>query len=761
MKNRIISLLLAVCLTISFIPVSYADEKDLSPSYYTMNSMIIGVPGGFCDLDYMIPADHSGVYVNAEDFSKITGLSGYKYDQTYTQCAYVNAESNHAVLFQLGAKNVVAYVMGSCLSYEAPLKALMVDGVTWVPFDFAAKMLGMKYYVKGREIIIYQPEMTPMVVASHVRNNADELSFDWVNEQNYTPEMAATLPAQARTLNFMNGLMSQDFGAWGTLITSPVMGDALYEKQFAEQIALAFVSPSRMEFEFTSERLKEESKYLSSGVSLPVGTQSGIGDVIDHLENGDIVKALDLFESLYPQIADDPTFFEISDNLRQNAKDISGKNGPVALIAKNSESVIDEIEKASNFIGVLEYAVYLIEAVNYVVQFNIRDENAVKALRIYADYSKGDEAPIFKLYSKQSTNPTADALVACFMENTDELAGGLLPFDDIFGSLGSAVFLGWDIASSYYPPLVKMLENAENTELTTYAMSYQDKSERLINQKRVDCYGENSVKKEGLDDLRYATYAFLDFCLVARSFACDVLDGTDRTDEAKEAFRYGMDKLNYNTIKYMTLLLNEDVGFTPEDNGKYNSNWKKTRDSELISVITQYATPIEASSQNTVPKNEEVSLTPGMDNFYITEEEAIELVEDSVSSMMWGMGDMFIGKLMTFSVIGNDFSAKKQLPTYVISMNIIAGENGEMQQQEMFFFVPIDGTEVWIGAPDTSGQFGEYMVFTAIDFANFSMLSLTTKFSEIILSIAFEEMRAEGQDVPELPFMKDYTEYIE
>ncbi|MBE6623480.1 MAG: hypothetical protein E7621_04780 [Ruminococcaceae bacterium] len=144
----------------------------------------------------------------------------------------------------------------------------------------------------------------------------------------------------------------------------------------------------------------------------------------------------------------------------------------------------------------------------------------------------------------------------------------------------------------------------------------------------------------------------------------------------------------------------------------------------------------------------------------ITEEQAEAYVNRAVNKMAFNLTDKIMLKFFSFDVIGTDYSAKKQMPAYVVALNFNFKE-GPVEIPQIRFFVPVDGSEVWIGAEDVLDEYGKFVVYTGVDFLNYSIFEIVEKVTKTVFCVIFDALREMGQSVPELPFSIDYMNEIE
>jgi hypothetical protein len=144
----------------------------------------------------------------------------------------------------------------------------------------------------------------------------------------------------------------------------------------------------------------------------------------------------------------------------------------------------------------------------------------------------------------------------------------------------------------------------------------------------------------------------------------------------------------------------------------------------------------------------------------ITEEQAEMYANRAMNKMAFNLTDKIMLKFFSYDVVDTDYSAKKQMSTYVVALNFNFKE-GPVEIPQLRFFVPVDGSEVWIGASEVVDEYGKYVVYTGVDFLNWSIFEIIEKLTKTAFCIVFDSLREMGESVPELPFSIDYMNEIE
>lgn len=727
MKQRVIAMLLTICILLSVPTSVLAEETEtLPPSYYRLTTEISDIAGDFTmELDFMIPGDKEGVYVNAEQFSQATGSLGYAFDQTYQQCAFVNKTTNHVVMFQFGSTDTAVYYMGSCLEYEAPMPALFIDGVTWIPFDFAIKLFHCSYRFGGKTLSISTSEMTPLTAVSYIYSAREDFSFDWVDEVGYSELDVIVMSGSARVVNFVNGLLSFESSSWATLLTCLVGSTYPYDKEFAEDIALLFISPSQSEMKGAA---LETAGSVSGGLGKMVDTTGTITEMVGaSLKKGDVVGAYGNLTGSFPQFLKDGKLAKQIASIKKNDGLLSKGNG---LLSDFANKLKVHPDADLNYIEVFSYLVGICE---YYVKFENKSDYAVAALNEYAQYSRRDEASVFSSYVQSLDTPWVGAMEQYLKDNMDSIVTASIPFDKLLGGPATLTLIGWDIVSNVFPFFKDGLDSTKNFELSEYAIVYQDESAELIGEMRAECLTKKGIKEENLDNLVNSAYAYLKFSMIARNAGSASMQTGKLDEDIKTVKLQEMEQKNEKIGRYLNILEVEDTndltlyGFLPSENKSYLSKWD---DSDLIRFLTTVAESIEGSSQSTQPKAE-INLFPNDEETVITEEEAIQMVKDSVGKSFAGLFDSLFADVYTFRVTDSYYVEEEEILTYVVQMQV------EDQDDGYRFFVPVNGEHVWMGMINSDGS---YIYYTQIDLKDWTFSSIMSSLGDLYEEVQEEEM---------------------
>ncbi|MBE6704906.1 MAG: hypothetical protein E7583_06545 [Ruminococcaceae bacterium] len=720
--KRILSFILTLCLiSVCFTYTGYADNEYPKRKYYNIN--VIHTPyHGVCldhTADFMVLTDSQDakpkVYIKAEDFSSITSDSGYhyEYNQTYTECAFVSKITGHVIRFSLNSSLVSVFYACDNISYTAPYDTIYEDGVTWIPFEFATKLLYMEAFPVDDYINITSVKYSPFAAISLIHSNLRDYAFDPVNELCKSEFSNAMGSAGASMVTVCNRLLTFEPSAWGSTFSGIFGKTTEYDYTFADKVAQNFILPSEQEVEASDTFLLEKFK--------------NSGDTYDMLMTNSIVNGK-------PGKTINDVLAWVNNITEENprlAKTKGIQNVLNLLNNKSSKKVVsDVVIKLGNFYdrggdkltkGIGIALVEVVKMIDFYKLYKDKNDRAVAALKQYSQNSKYEEKTVFsKYYETEKTaflNHVEERIVANL---TEVLNDGALT---AMGSIGlSARVLGfaWSFMSKI-DYLEKGINGAELQKTSEYAIKYQDESLGFYFDYCNKLSAENGNSEQTLDEVRNALYAYLKFSYVARnsSAGSHLISAELLPFETKNHKRENGEKaaeiLNQYNMPIAELLtyIEQDI-FTPNDANEFANTWD---DTVFVDILNLYGTPIKKPSQTAEPIFEfpEFPGENGLD--YIAEEEAIEIAKRTVSKMTGGLLETDIISSMIYEVSGeNDIITYHCTEGYIVDdvpeAYIVEVKSDKVTQ--MLLFVSVIGNEVWLGTASDSSP-GGYYVYKELD----------------------------------------------
>lgn len=703
MKKRIISFILTICILSGCIVVpASADEEYPVKNYYNIQLKHVSYDGytDFISADFMIRQNKKDgaeqVYIKAEDFADVTGLSGYSYEynQCYTECAYVSNHSGHVVRFMLNSSNASVLYVGQPVLYNAPYQILYEDGVTWIPFEFAIKLFHMQAVPQGKTIVINSVEYNPISAANVAHSQVRNLGFDWMGEVGESAFSNFIGKNSAGLATCCNRLLSFELGEWGAVLLSLGGSTYAYNSEFAEKISKTFISPSQQEIKQT------ESTFLEIVADSPDAYDS---IMTAEMKSGDVSQFVNFMLEKFPKLGKNKAVDKLKDVLGE--KDM--KKFANDVFAKMGKAYDDYGEKSA---GYIDKFLKFVQVMEYYMIFMNKSERAVSALEQYAKNSDYDESQVFKEYASSTGVDLLDAVGRVLLDEVDNGLDGATKWFGVIGLEMEALGFVWDLISGV-GPLKTGISATENRTISEYAVKYQDECLGLYYDKRNACTANGGADEKKLDEMINSLYAYLKFSYIARNAAAGSFEDTADMLFGNENMKNNakiLNEKNEKVAKFLTLM-EQDI-FTPTKAGKY-----KWDDTAYVQTLRENGTPIECPTQDTVPVFE-LPEFPGVEGIdYITEEEAKEIAAKVTDRFTGGLLNGFLGEIMTeamgvdelytYEVIGHYMGEDES--AYVVAMMV----NG---RADALYFVSIIGNEVWFGSPAPSEPSG-YYVYTDLD----------------------------------------------
>lgn len=722
--KKIISALLLAAVLLSFLVVPVSAEEE--PKYYQVKVFPDTETAYFENIDFMVMGEQC--YVNAEQFAFYLG---YAYNQSRDNCCFYRDHMNMAYMFDFASTKVDVYLDGSLVNYSAPCASKYISGVTWVPFSYAAALLGASCFLSGEGPVIIPAPMSVLEVICTVKDSFGDYGFDWVEEVGYNNFRVLLNSGVCTVVGFIDGLFDGTF--WTEIGFD--LNAGIYNDNVVRQIADLFVTPSAEELEAyakltaAEESLTADVSKLSTAKDV-VSAYKAAGDatkaasilsyVATDALDGKLGQLADRCEELMGLATKDasliPEFSRVSKKMDTifDIQTATGKAGD-GLKAINSKMDIIEVDGVS-FVDV---AAFTVNVYGYMDKMSSRDGNSIKALQKYAKNSDlGLASPLKSYASGLTVDPQWYEAIAEYLEREGgNLMMDKMPLASLIGGPGAVLVIGWNVAKSFVPYIKDSLTSMDHFKFAEYAIDYQNNCGQMVNEIAAECFLQNDVKEDRLKDLSDTMYAYFKFSMVARSCAEVSLLSVDIEQSLKDKIINVMHMRNQEIAKYLVVLSqaeeNNDslvYGFLKSDSKKFS---RSSNEATTCDYIASVGKKIESSSQST-PPDDTIDLSGA-----ISEEEAIAVLLDTLGGAYAFIFESdAISELLDFKVIGtyrvlmSDF---EYYDTYIIE----AFE--EAASDTAYFFVSIDGEHVWMGA--LAGD-GRYEVVHQVDLRNFGLMDL-------------------------------------
>ncbi len=585
--KKALSVLLCFSILFSLALPAGADQGDAAPSYFSISFDMMD-DKTYISADFMIPADHAGVYINAENLAELSG--SYVFACSYQQAAFVDKKTQHAVIFKFGSKEICSYILGACNTFEASIETLFYENVVWIPFDIGAQLLGCEYYVFNDHTAGFvQSKRNTLTALSALAYEEAYLAFDWCDEVGYDAFNHFVMSASAATVNFCQGLLTGS--TWSAVLNSCASGTALYSSENANAIADCFVTTSKSELDSFQETYNKTGAFVKS-----------IG--------------LSLDETLTMQ------------STKWALQKLTGNSSIVEKVFKDLGDTLDKAWQIDSMIG--ELLLLLPQICSYYEKAENSDLFAVNALLRYSEKSSMNEAKHLFAYASDLKQTQFGALQRFCSENAGEILTelGTLSAEALFKTAlagPSATALGWELFSNYFPPLKGTLDSTEAFSRSKAAIKYQNDALSMWKSSCVACFATDGIEINQLENTLLDAYSYLKFSLIARGFAASCIQSSPNLKEhVKNEVLNKMKEMDARVSGYISDIIDADYGtllgqFEGDDRG-------------FMSLLLEYGEPIEIPSMDNAPILD-MSGFPGDENGAVTVDEAIELVADTVAHL--------------------------------------------------------------------------------------------------------------------------------
>ena len=726
MKKKLVAILLMFVIALLPLTVMAEGEEKPAPTYYRMNIYEASDKSGAKSMDFMILDDK--VYIHAE---KLAEYLGYKFMQSWDECSFFKDDANYSYMFLFDSTDVMVYLSGNMIYYDAPYENKFIDDVAWIPFNFTCALFGVSDFAVDDGKILVKPDMSIFDVLVKFVNSTYPYQFSWLDEVGFDDAAVQALSGNSKLALCMDNWLSE--WGWGSIIDL----DTDYNDLWVREIADLFVMPSEEEVKGHA-RINQEV----NDVVVTIGQLEKIDNVIsfvdgavENTEAGAFVaseitgeltpKKWDNLKKLLKKRFDDATFNKKFSKAYKSYTRTKSVGEISDIMSKAADKWSDATDIADSPVSFLDLVSWSVQLTTYHDKFVNRDETAVKALQKYAKTNTKDEMVVaLSNYADKMTTDSSwiDALFEFAYRDGGSVIDDLIPFEVLADGWGSAFKIGYNIAKGTIPFIGNSLASMENFEYANYAIHYQnDCAWRYYVAKELCFFDRGIIDESWLKELCDRAYTVLKFSLIARQCAIDSVDKN-----------YGYDKKRKSDVLTEMRNKNNEIGMflavlsqaeENNDHGVYgllpsdcNNFWEDTKDEEARTkaFIEALGKEIDNPTQKCVP-----DMRVNMKG-YITEEEAIEIVRNLMNSMggMEYLSYFYEGEIYTYEIAGTYKVIKDDgtdADTYIVAMYYEDSLSG-------MFFVTGDGSEVWMGEYDSDED--EYMVMYQINLLDFDMYDL-------------------------------------
>lgn len=261
--KRIISLLLALLMTISAVTVSFA--ANTGEEYYTVQVEYSDNKGHQEGLDVMVL--NNNVFVDAEMFAKrlgytfadnSEGVAIYKRDASnrflvsFTQFKYNSTQVSHALFNKL------------VNTYEAPFASVKNSEGVWIPLEYSLLLINGGMMITGNALLIDVPSKSIIDYIYDMTKNSEKYRFDWADDFGYTEKDVCVLGKSSHLVNVFNGVLGFDGASWAAMFQQVVHSTASYDKKYGEDLALLICTESNKELQASIEKVELLSDLLNA-----------------------------------------------------------------------------------------------------------------------------------------------------------------------------------------------------------------------------------------------------------------------------------------------------------------------------------------------------------------------------------------------------------------------------------------------------------------------------------------------------------------
>ena len=676
---------------------------------------------------FMVPADKSTVYVKAEDILEFLNANYFQFkrEQTYNQFAITCAALNYAVIYEFDSKNVYAYIAGSKIKYKAPVEAIYRDGVTWIPFEFTMKLFNIDYVCKDNSLKLGHPQYSALMVLAAVYGK-ESYSFSWVDEIGISALNQLTLSASSSLVTSLSNLLFLKGAAWADLLTLNLTHAT--EKEYAERVASLFVSPSTEEVESLSNSIG--FLFWDTLVSILSTSNDSATQLSDYFKAQTFEVALEKLAKANNGL-DNVSTKQLNNFFVKNADDISKLATNVSKVLKSIGNVLNTTSHITTGIKFM---------LNFIAYWNMFAEkqtvsNAV--LSNYADSTDANYASTLKKFTETDELDIPGKFLKFIFANLGELLSAINPISNVMMLSANIGLLAWNLLAGFCPFFKENLASTDNFKLCETAIYYQNDARVLMNEYKNKVLKSSSISQGELEELADYTYAYLKFSLIARNSAQVSIDHMTNVSDAS--------KKNYNDVAESK---NGDIGMylASIEKGKPNSSKDKKANygflpsdvnsvewttESIISFLEKNGTKVGTVTQE-MEVIDEFTRTPG--DGTISEEEAIQMVKDLMGgSMSTLIFEGILKDFYTFQVLDTPYIKSESTYAYIVTMEL------EGERDMYCLFVPVDGSELWIGWRVEDNIF---CCYTEIDMKNVSITELITKMDELY------QKEARGEEIP-------------
>ena len=580
--KRIISFLLVLAMVLTLTTPIFAEDQAEYCSVQVEYSDKIGQRE---TLDLMIQGEH--VFVDAEMLAKRLGYQCSSHDEYVF--IYNQDKSDHlpygGTKFRYGSKQVTHSLLSYIIdTYTAPFASIKNEKGSWIPFEYALRLLNSGMMMVGDALLIDIPAKNIIDFFYDIKKNQKEYKFDWEDDFGYTELVSDLLGINSHLINVFSGILKNDGDSWAAFFQSIFDEENAYDKKYGEQLTTLLCTESEKELKATSEKVKL------------------INDLLN--ENGELGKSL----SFQSHMLD----FEVGNLHRQCEavwKGIKAGNTDVSSYNRSYQALEDALDKqtwfsrtggrilqvqkeAGGLCNALTFGTKIAEIVVYVREFQNHDDFSLSALTNYLQ--TGNEGISLPSKMKDSMIDHTDALSGdidgyfkqVFLDHVDDWVIKAIKNDSslrtVFNSSVSGILLGWNIAANTIPFIKTGLSSADSFELAVYGSllqehacyNYREQTKRVFS-------NTETITAENLYHMVQYAYIYLKSCYLTREAALATLaHRTSSTIEQIQPLIDTQNKINTEIAKILIELKGAQTsnqkgvyGFLPVDNEEYLLNY--------------------------------------------------------------------------------------------------------------------------------------------------------------------------------------------
>lgn len=599
--KRIISLLLALLMTISAVTVSFA--ANTGEEYYTVQVEYSDNKGHQEGLDVMVL--NNNVFVDAEMFAKRLGytfadngegVAIYKRDASnrflvsFTQFKYNSTQVSHALFNKL------------VNTYEAPFASVKNSEGVWIPLEYSLLLINGGMMITENALLIDVPSKSIIDYIYDMTKNSEKYRFDWADDFGYTEKDVCVLGKSSHLVNVFNGVLGFDGASWAAMFQQVVHSTASYDKKYGEDLALLICTESNKELQASIEKVELLSDLLNADGDLGK-LLSFTSDMAD-FQVGSLYRQCEVVLDGVKKGNSSAVAYSKSYQALENALDrqtwFSHTGGNILEVQKG---VSDATGKMFTF---LDIGTKVAEVAGYAREFQNQDTFSLAALMYYLDSANdGLELPeamkeSMVEYSNVLSSSIGEYTAKRFSENVDQWIIDKVPMREVLGTQGAVALLAWNIASRAIPFIANGLSGADSFELALYSMVFQEDAFLNYLSRRGAVFADpERITPENMYAVAQYSYIYLKSCYITREAAlASLVSKSSSTKEKIQPLIDYQNDINAEIAKIMVEFKGANktndghvFGFLPSDNKDYLDKYD---DSHLISWMTESDIVVDA-----------------------------------------------------------------------------------------------------------------------------------------------------------------------